>query len=309
MTKSEINTATGMNMSPPVEFEGEINRVVTMEQITPALAEKYLDTMPHNRRTRQGVINNLVRAIKTDSWFPTIEPIHFDSQGRLRNGQHRMWAILESGRTLEFLIVRGATEEEIDAIDTGTKRSPGDVITLRHGTPDGDVAATVLKLLWMMEEGYLPGGGGLTGRSAHAPTNHQMAQYFLQHPKLLTSIQYVNQTPAIRTMGPKGTMTFCHYLITHAGGAQADEFWNCLAMAIYGHNNDPILRLRERLTKSKNAGTQNKRDKLTVTEMSALIIKGWNFWISNTPVQVLRWTRFGDKPEAFPVPRMVSDET
>ena len=296
MAKSEINTAS---------------RTIKMESITPALAEEYLDTMPHNRRTRQRVINDLVGAIKGNSWFPTIEPIHFDEAGALRNGQHRMWAIVETGKTLDVLVVRGATEEEIDAIDTGSPRLTGDVLTLRHGMAEGDVVATVLKHLWSLNQGGIPTGGGGGLRRRGAPNNHQMAQYYLEHPHLLASVRYVNETPIVRKMGPRGTMALCHYLISQAGGVRAQEFWHCLAQAIYVGNNDPVYRLRERLTKAKNAGTPRggaKSDKLDVTEMSALIIKAWNAWVTNTPVQLLRWQRFGDRAEMYPTPWAMSHE-
>lgn len=294
MAKLEINTAS---------------RTIKMESITPALAEEYLDTMPHNRRTRQRVINDLVGAIKGNSWFPTIEPIHFDEAGALRNGQHRMWAIVETGKTLDVLVVRGATEEEIDAIDTGSPRLTGDVLTLRHGMAEGDVVATVLKHLWSLNQGGIPTGGGGGLRRRGAPNNHQMAQYYLEHPHLLASVRYVNETPAIRKMAAKGTMALCHYLITQAGGDRAHEFWRCLAMAIYASNNDPVYRLRERLTRAKNASARRggaKADRLDVTETSALIIKSWNNWINNNDVQLLRWQRFGDHAEIYPVPHSLA---
>ena len=38
--------------------------------------------------------------------------------------------VIECERPLEFLVIRNATEEEIDAVDIGKRRSGGDVLAL-----------------------------------------------------------------------------------------------------------------------------------------------------------------------------------
>ena len=276
-------------------------RTVTLEQITPELAKKYLDSMPNNRRVRHRVVRELVAAMNKGEWFATVEPIHFDTTGHLRNGQHRLTAIEVTGKTAEFMVVRGATEDEIDAIDTGNRRLPGDILSLRHGVADGDTAATALKHLYNIERGWAPSMGG----RSNGMNNHEIGKVFSKHPDIVESVAYVNETPSIRKLAPKGTMAFCHYIITQkaelAYSDRAIEFFRCLERDIYQSNNDPILRLRERLHRAKNSFGANK-ERLTVAEMSALIIKAWNLWVTGKPITRLSWRNFGEKPEAFPTP-------
>ncbi len=280
-------------------------RTVTIENITPDLALKYLDTMPHNRRVRHNQVTELVVAMESDKFFSSIEPIHFDIHGKLRNGQHRMTAVIQSGKTVEMMVVRGASEDEIDAIDTGNRRNPGDLLALRHGVPDGDTAATALKHMWNMERGVRPQGGGI-GRAGRGLNNHEMGQYFLQHPNMVNSVAYINETPSLKRMASKGTMAFCHYAITNRcpdwAIELAETFWHNLARDIYHGNTDPIYRLRERLQKAKVAGIQNKKDRLNTTETCALIFKAWNFWIAGKDTTRLAWRIGGDIPEDFPKP-------
>ena len=286
-----------------------VERTFGIEEVTPGMAATYLESMPHNRRLRHNAVNEIVLAMESGKFFATIEPIHFDVMGHLRNGQHRMTAVIKSGKTVEMLVVRGATEDEIDAIDTGNRRLPGDVLALRHGVADGDTAATALKHLWNYELGRAPTGGG-NNKAGVGMNNHEMGQYFLKHPKIIDSVAYVNETPSLKRMTARGTMAFCHYAIMgkcKEGIATelAETFFHNLARDIYTGNTDPIYRLRERLQKAKDAPVNgpNKKDKLNITETCALIFKAWNFWIAGKETTRLSWRIGGDIPEDFPRPK------
>ena len=289
--------------------EKAVERTFGIEEITPGLATQYLESMPHNRRLRNNLVNEIVRAMESGQFFATIEPIHFDVIGKLRNGQHRMNAIIKSGKTVEMLVVRGATEDEIDAIDTGNRRLPGDALALRHGVADGDTAATALKHMWNLERGQMPQGGGI-GKAGMGMNNHEMGQYFLKHPDVVHSVSRINESPSLKRLAAKGTMAFCHYAITRkckAGIATelAETFFLNLERDVYTGNSDPIFRLRERLQKAKNAPVNgpNKKDKLSITEMCALIFKAWNFWIAGKETTRLSWRVGGYLPEEFPLPK------
>lgn len=59
--------------------------------------------------------------------------ISFDSTGGISNGQHRLWAIIESGMTFDFVVVYGM---EIHAdTDTGRQRSAFDNFCLMNNLP------------------------------------------------------------------------------------------------------------------------------------------------------------------------------
>ena len=247
-------------------------------------------------------------AISRGAWFPTNEPIHFDVTGHLRNGQHRLTAIANSGHVLQQLVVRGATEEEIDSIDTGTRRLPGDVLALRHFVADGDTAATALKMLYSVEHGWLPvqGGRNHLKDKNKGMNNHEVGRYFTFHPEIVKSVEYINETPVLRKLlGSRGTMAFCHYSITQkcksVNSNAGYDFFHALERDIYKDFDDPVYRLRERLTRAKSATPQSK-DKLSVTAAAALIIKAWNLWITGRSITRLAWRTNGIIPEAFPTP-------
>jgi len=280
------------------------SQVVSQEVISPAEAEKYLETMPGNRPLRQSVVDDLVRQAKDGDFFNTVAPIHFDIEGRLRNGQHRMWMVIESGVPQEFMVIRGLTEAEIDALDTGARRTGGDVLTL-GGTPHGKAMAAALHSLWNYEHGYFPGYTVAKARPSITPlNNHMMREFAGQRPNMSVSTAYVVGQPSLRRLAPQSLMIFCHYIICEASSTQGPEFFRRLIMGVYNGASDPIYHIRTRL--EKGATGTSRQDKLGKVETCALIIKAWNAWVQGRPVQLLRWVHGGNKPEAFPRPMAAS---
>jgi hypothetical protein len=71
--------------------------------------------------------------MKAGRWRRTGEPIIFDESGQLVDGQHRMWAVIESGCTIDMLVVRGVPMDAIHNIDTGKPRSTAQVMQILGG--------------------------------------------------------------------------------------------------------------------------------------------------------------------------------
>jgi hypothetical protein len=58
--------------------------------------------------------------------------IALDTEGNLLDGQNRLWAVIESGETVEMLMGTGFSTDCFSVIDTGATRSMGDIITISH---------------------------------------------------------------------------------------------------------------------------------------------------------------------------------
>lgn len=84
-----------------------------VERITPEIAKEY---MKHNTKNpRQRVSRSVVKAyaddMKNGRWQLNGEAIVFDEDGYLKNGQHRLLAVIMSGATVEMAVVRGISRE------------------------------------------------------------------------------------------------------------------------------------------------------------------------------------------------------
>jgi hypothetical protein len=96
---------------------------VVQETITPDRAREYLATVDQQRRVTKSHVARLARSMSAGHWRMTGEPIQFDKQGHLINGQHRLHAIIQSGVTLPVLVLRGLDHSVYEVMDQGRPRS------------------------------------------------------------------------------------------------------------------------------------------------------------------------------------------
>ncbi len=106
---------------------------ITMEYISVETAGKYLASCKRQRRIRWGEVARIARKIVTGAWIPTHQPIAFDIAGRMIDGQHRMWAIIQAGLGIYVLVARGCAEESITHIDRGMAQTASDLASRLSG--------------------------------------------------------------------------------------------------------------------------------------------------------------------------------
>jgi hypothetical protein len=146
---------------------------VSVEDITPAMAEKYLEGNTHNRQVRDSVVEKYARDMKNGDWRLTHQGIAFAADGTLIDGQHRLWAIYNSGCTVTMMVTRGAELESQEAVDGGEKRTVGDVLVLR-GQNVRTVHVGVATMLAKQQ--------GVTN-----PTRHEVLAMFEKHMAAITT--------------------------------------------------------------------------------------------------------------------------
>lgn len=96
---------------------------VKMEKITPEKAQRYLNRNTSNRKLREGVVEKYATDMKSGRWTECPAPIAFYENGDVADGQHRLWAIVESEMPQEFLVARGLDRSAGLNIDTGLNRT------------------------------------------------------------------------------------------------------------------------------------------------------------------------------------------
>lgn len=96
---------------------------IRIESITPAKATAYLNDNKANRKLRDGVVERYADDMAKGRWTNCPEPISFYEDGDLADGQHRLWAIVESNTTQTFPVARGLKRADGLNINTGLGRS------------------------------------------------------------------------------------------------------------------------------------------------------------------------------------------
>lgn len=99
-------------------------------EITPNMAAAWLDQNETNRPTNWGYVSQLARDIRADRFVCTHQGIAFDTNGRLIDGQHRLWAILEADMPVRMRVFFNEPPENLMYIDGNHPRRAADRITL-----------------------------------------------------------------------------------------------------------------------------------------------------------------------------------
>ncbi|QYU68591.1 hypothetical protein J4558_00115 [Leptolyngbya sp. 15MV] len=261
--------------------------------LTPELARSLLSTSRGNRPMRPARVAALVRAITNGQWHLNGEAIVIDADGVLLNGHHRCYAVLQCGRAIPTLLVRGVAPEAFFSFDRHSRRSPGDVLALR-GVKHATLMAAALR--WLRE--YLESRHDIGMRKMDSDIPALLTT-LEQHPEMPETVAETTHFPfASRLLSP-GLVGFFGY----AAAASFDRVAPFLAALQSGAElaeTSPIFQLRKRLLE----GATGYR-KMDLTERYVLLAKAWAAWRAGESVQVLRWRRAG--PAAEPVPKLVPD--
>lgn len=96
--------------------------------VTPKLAEEILNKNEDNRPLRASHVTALAKAMKRGEWKLTHQAIAISPEGRLLDGQHRLWAVIESEVSATMLVARNVPADTYDCLDIGKKRTISDVL-------------------------------------------------------------------------------------------------------------------------------------------------------------------------------------
>ncbi len=131
------------------------------EKINPKRAEKLLNEHnTQNRKLRAGVVEKYAADMAGGKWLKNPQPIMFYEDGVLADGQHRLWAVVESGATVPFYVVRGVSKEVALNIDTGFGRSLTD--NARISGCDKPVSHSMIAMSVILHYGTRQLGRGLS---------------------------------------------------------------------------------------------------------------------------------------------------
>ena len=143
------------------------------ETITPAKAASILaNHNPHNRRLRQTYVDRLARDMEAGRWHDHHQAIGFNGDGSLVDGQHRLAAIVQSGKSQKLLVVREVPNESIGVIDAHSSRNTRDGLRLVHGIDsDHRMVGAAMYMEWRA--------------SKHGKTPAERIDAYLKHRRLI----------------------------------------------------------------------------------------------------------------------------
>lgn len=273
----------------------EISPAFEIITITPAMASSWLEASKFdNRRVDDRNVDKIARDIKAGKWIFDGNPIRFDSEGNIVDGQHRLWGIITSGKAIQSAVVRGLSEDAKNVIDTGKARSNHDILHF-NGYKNNLPLATATRL-WI---GYRTNGRDMkkwaSSNSSRRLSINEILREIKTTPGIPEAVQATLGNKFSRKLIGNGTAAFCFYILNKIDSSDCNEFFYLLDSGADLHDGNPILALRNWLMvkdyKSKNGGNVQIMIKM------AVIIKAWNAFRKQRSIQRLSYAI--DK-EAFP---------
>lgn len=270
---------------------------VEIAMVTPDMAANWLAKGGKNRKLNERRVDALVAAMHRGEWQLTGDSIKLDDDGRIRDGQHRLKAIVKSGVSIQTLVIRGVSEEAFDVMDSGRSRTVGDVVGM-HGYVSRNGVAGAVRLLIFMEryQRFAPN----VREANQIITAPVTLAYLAKHDDVVSGIRMGD---TIRQAGLMGGISVWGALMTlflRIDAESAYQFQHFLTTGADMSKGHPALLLRNRLLWRREGKTQASL--IGREQTAALVIKAWNAFRKGQQIQQLLWRADGPKPEAFPVP-------
>jgi len=241
--------------------------------VTPELAREFLAANAHNRSMRPLLVEQYARDMRDEDFPFTGDPIRFDLDGTLMDGQHRCEACTQTGLPFWAVVIRGLSPDVMDVIDTGAKRKLSDVLKLRGEVDTFDLAAAI-RMGWRWDT------GPATLRSNTGVSNPVALRWLEEHPEIRLELHNVSgMQGAPLYLAPRISATFA----LRARRLEPEEVVVFLHKLEHGDElarRDPIFALRRLLIASH---TRQDRD-MTPYKLLGLVIKTWNYWLGSVQV-------------------------
>ena len=251
----------------------------SIEHITPARAAALLKRNCANRPLRRGLVAAYCKRIRAGQWRVNAATIAISIDGELLDGQHRLYAVIETGIAIDCWVITGLETEAFDTIDSGAPRSGSDVLAIK-GEKNYTILAAALRLLL-----------AYPSRQWKASfSTHEINAALADHPHIR---DFTTVPHAARVLMRPALLCFLMYLCAQHYPEQAQQFFEALIEGAGLERGNPVLLLRERLLRN-NAN----KAKLPYGEIIALTIKAFNAYVAGRKMGVLKYNSI--QGEQFP---------
>ncbi len=230
--------------------------------ITPELAGLLLEKHNDNNRNQRGrAVADMVRDLVEGDWALNGETIKISKTGRVLDGQHRLLAILLGDKPMRTFVIIGLDDEAQDTMDSGIKRTTGDVLKL-HGEKDVNVLAAIIRRLWLWQR------GDRKLASNPVPTKTETSDFLEANPGIRESVRVAGRVYSNFPHLSKTAVGVAHFLTDQVDAEKAEWFFERLADGAVDDPSHPVVTLRNRMIKDNTV--QDMFSSLT------LIMRAWN---------------------------------
>lgn len=268
------------------------NRYTTT--ITPEMAKEWLNHNPRNRDLRPTHVEKLARDILLGEWEYNGDPIRFDKDGNLIDGQHRLLAIVATGIPVDSDVIEGMPTSVQERVDTNRwGRTLKDVLKLR-GESNATTLAAALNLIFRWQ------AGAVRPKAENNPSHGQAIALLEKHPEIRDAVAHGSRLHSLGVRMSTATIAACWYVFSKINDEDCRDFWNAVGTGFYIDGTAASVtsgpyRLQRYLTAEMRG-----KHRVEQVVKHAVTIKAWNAYRRGADIQLLGWKQGGSKREQFP---------
>lgn len=238
-------------------------------EVTPEIAHLFLGGNEANRSVTQSHVNKLAADMTEGRWDLNGESIKIARDGRLADGQHRLYAVVQSNTPIRTVVTFGVDYDSRITTDQGKAKAVGDYLAMSHGTKNAHNAAAVSRFLLMHRLGVKSGGG-----NSPVTKTRIYAEYEAHKTDIDSAVTFMANRQTARVLGGVSTIAAVLVLLRRKHPS-ADDFIEKFIKGTELTDNDPILVARDRLIRTPN---MRLGDKIT------LLTKAFDAWLEGRGV-------------------------
>jgi hypothetical protein len=274
---------------PGVEIKFS-ERQAHVVSITPAAAEVLLRLNVKNRKFKTDNFKKLTTDMVNGNFRFTGEPITFDTEGRLLNGQHRLFGAVQTGTTIDVVLVTGVATEAQGDMDAGSRRTLKDTLEL-SGELYPAILAPILVGIQAWERGER------NHDSSGKTTDNTSLAFLAENPVVRDITREAAKVSAkVPGLSAKQVGVFI-WAFDKLSATDRTDFFDKLISGAGLPGGNPILTLRNFLHRDAKSAQQ-----VSPYHRMALTVKAWNAYREGVFLGALRFRGGGSNPEAFPEP-------
>lgn len=252
---------------------------VSTQMVTPEIAKQMLTSIRNDRPLSKNTLLNYTEIMRRGEWKFNGDPVRLNSDGELIDGQHRLHAIVNSGKAQRMLVIHGLDNTVFDTIDVGKKRSSADLLNIA-GYKNVNVLAATARALIIYESGVYWASEAAKNLD-YNPTGKQIVAYVGNNPDVAdcTRQMQAQYHSAVRIVAPSAA-GMAYTLASRVSQTKADAFLAGVAGMEPTERNDPRWVAREYFARQKHE-TMTKR--LTSLQAQAVMVKAANLFFAGLP--------------------------
>jgi hypothetical protein len=249
-------------------------------KITPSLAKDLLSkrTDEQSRRLNQRHVKKLAGMMSCGEWQELNgDTICIDLNGNLIDGQHRLAAIIDSGKSVKAILVSGLEPDTFYTKDQMARpRGTGDVFRM-EGVANHSVIPSGLRRLWYYQRDLSPQWAS----AGQAPTPKQLKQMYDERPDFYQ--ECARGSLKLRNLITPAMGTFIQMLLLDKSPDEAEKFFGILKTGVATSAKCPVKVLRDKLLVEKAS-----KSKLPIADKIMAILHAWNLFREGRQVRAIK---------------------